>query len=421
LNVALDAVRFPRAGIWGGDSRGFKTRESHKMRKLHLFGGLCVIAFVAIWAGIGEAATINARSGSSADIQAAVNLAKSGDTVAIPSGRFLFTGQVYAPDGIHIKGAGMNSTYLIKNDNLSAFHAMITVDAKTGKPFIFSDMTLQGRLDALQGTNRTTAVTSVTDQGLIIEGAAKNFRVYNSRFTKFLRAGIELVATLGTVRGEQTGVIYQNQFIDNWYTTLGYGIAVDGYPGSWDRTISLGTANAVFIEDNYFELNRHCVTASDGANYVARYNTIKNNYQNAGAFDAHGYNSAWPRGTRSVEIYKNTVTNSIKRLAGVEIRGGSGAIWGNSWSGVSHGVILYLENPPSSHPLTSYAALDQIGYKNDLYLWSNTSSGDTVYLNPTSNAKGIDYWIKQGRDYYLNAISGYKPYTYPHPLRSAGS
>jgi len=392
------------------------------MGKLRLFGGLFVFACAAAWAAAGNAATINARSGSSADIQAAVNLAKTGDTVAIPAGRFLFAGQVYAPDGIHIKGAGRDSTYLIKNDNLGAFHAMITVDAKTGQPFRFSGITMQGRLDALQGTNRTTAVTSVTDQGLVIEGAAKNLQIYNSRFTKFLRAGIELVGNMGTKQGEQTGVIYGNQFIDNWYPSLGYGIAVSGSASSWNRTIYLGTANAVFVEDNYFERNRHCVAADNGANYVARYNTVKNNYQNAGAFDAHGYNPAWPSGTRSVEIYKNVVTNSIQRWAGAEIRGGSGAIWGNSWSGVTHGVILDLENPPSSHPLTTYPALDQIGYKNDLYVWSNTSSGDTVYLNATSNWRGINYWIKSGRDYYLSAISGYRPYTYPHPLRSsAGS
>jgi hypothetical protein len=387
-------------------------------KKIRLFRGLSVVVFAAAWAVAGNAATIAARSGSSADIQAAINKAKTGDTVTIPAGRFLFTGQVYAPDGIHIRGAGRDSTYLIKNDNLSAWHAMITVDAKTGQPFRFSGITMQGRLDALQGTNRTTAVTSVTDQGLVIKGAAKNFQIYDSRFTKFIRAGIEFVGNSGTKQGEQYGVIYRNQFIDNWYTSLGYAIAIDGVPTTWNRTISLGTANAVFVEDNYFELNRHCVTGDNGANYVARYNTVKNNYPYAGSFDAHGYNPAWPSGNRSVEIYKNVVTNSVKRWAGAEIRGGSGAIWGNTWSGVSHGVILNLENPPSSHPLNTYLALDQIGYKDDLYIWGNTSSGDTVYLNATSNWRGISYWIKSARDYYLATKPSYRSYAYPHPLRA---
>ena len=80
---------------------------------------------------------------------AAVIHASTGDTISIPSGRFSFTGTVYARDGIYIRGAGRDSTFLVKSDNTSV--PMIIVDAKTGLPFKFSDITLQGRLDALQG------------------------------------------------------------------------------------------------------------------------------------------------------------------------------------------------------------------------------------------------------------------------------
>jgi hypothetical protein len=140
---------------------------------------------------------ISARSGLATDIQAAVNLAKMGDTVTIPAGTFHFTGQVFAPDGIYIKGAGRDSTYLIKSDNLSEWHGMFTIDAKTGQPFKFSGITLEGRLATLQGTNRTTVVTTVKDQGLVIYGAAKNIQIFDSRFTKFLRAGIEFRGDAG--------------------------------------------------------------------------------------------------------------------------------------------------------------------------------------------------------------------------------
>jgi hypothetical protein len=295
---------------------------------------------------------------------------------------------------------------------------MIIVDAKTGMPFKFSDITMQGRLDALQGTNRTTAVTTVTDGGLYIKGAARNFKIFNARFTKFLRAGIEFQGDAGTVPGEQIGVIYRNEFIDNWYSNLGYGVAIDGSVNAWNRPIALGTANAVFVEDNLFVLNRHCVTSTNGANYVARYNTVRDNYQDSQSFDAHGLSPAWPRGTRSVEIYGNVVTNSITRWAGAGIRGGSGVVWGNTWNGVSHGVVVPREDPPPAHPLTTYPALDQIGNPYDLYIWNNISSGDSVYKNPTTNPLGIDYWLRLGRDYYTTIKPGYLPYTYPHPLRS---
>ena len=389
------------------------------MKKLGRYQVLCLLLSVGLGATPSSGAVIYAKSGYPADLQAAINSAHTGDTVSVPAGRFSFVGSVIAPDGIYIRGAGRDSTYLIKGDNTSNF--MIMVYGTTGgAPFKFSDITLQGRLDALQGSNRTTAVTTVTDGGLYIKGAARNFQIFNARFTKFLRAGIEFQGDAGSSSnwGEQTGVIYRNEFIDNWYINLGYGVAVDGSVKSWNRAITLGTGNAVFVEDNFFDRNRHCVTATNGANYVARYNTVKDNYQDAYAFDAHGLSPAWPRGTRSVEIYGNTVNNSIKRFAGAGIRGGSGVIWGNTWNGVSQGVVLYLENPPSSQPLKTYPALDQIGNPDDLYIWGNVTSAAQIYLNPTSNPYGINYWLKLGRDYFTTAKPGYKPYSYPHPLRA---
>ena len=110
---------------------------------------LCLLFCAAFTAMPAGAAVIHARSGHAADLQAAINSASTGDTISVPSGRFSFTGTVYAPDGIYIRGAGRDSTFLVKSDNSSV--PMIIVDAKTGLPFKFSDITLQGRLDALQG------------------------------------------------------------------------------------------------------------------------------------------------------------------------------------------------------------------------------------------------------------------------------
>ena len=387
--------------------------------RIFLFScGLGAAGALGNFCTLADAAVIHARSGSATDIQAAVNLAKTGDTVAIPAGTFYFKGQVFAPDGIYIKGAGRDRTFLIKSDNLSEWRGMFTIDAKTGRPFKFSGITLQGRLTALQGANRTTVVTPVRDQVLVIYGAAKDFQIFDSRFTKFLRAGIELRGDGGSRPGEQSGVIYNNEFVDNWYQYLGYGVAIDGSAKSWGRKISLGGSDAVFIEDNYFSRNRHCVTSVNGANYVARYNTVVDNYQDAAPFDAHGLTPYWPRGTRSVEIYKNTVSNSITRWAGVSIRGGGGVVWGNSWRGVFHGVDLVIESPPPRQPLSTYPAPDQIGNPDGLFIWGNASSGDDIYKRPTPDPHGIDYWLRQDRDYWLTAKPGYVPFTYPHPLRA---
>src|SRR3954454_18820391 len=114
------------------------------MNKHGVYRVLCLLLFVGIGATASRGAVIYAKSGYPADLQAAINSAHTGDIVSVPAGRFSFAGAVLAPDGIYIRGAGRDSTYLIKTDNTSNF--MIMVDSKTGSPFKFSDITLQGRL-----------------------------------------------------------------------------------------------------------------------------------------------------------------------------------------------------------------------------------------------------------------------------------
>src|SRR5215475_7322962 len=122
-------------------------------RRFALYWALGMAVVVGGFGTPASATVISARSGLAADIQAAVDSAKTGDIVTIPAGTFHFIGQVFAPDGIYIKGAGRDSTYLIKSDDLSEWHGMFTIDAKTGRPFKFSGITLVGRLSALQGAN----------------------------------------------------------------------------------------------------------------------------------------------------------------------------------------------------------------------------------------------------------------------------
>ena len=55
------------------------------MRRQPWIGAWLIIALV-IYAGPGSAELIKAKSGSSTDIQAAVDLAKTGDIIAIPAG-----------------------------------------------------------------------------------------------------------------------------------------------------------------------------------------------------------------------------------------------------------------------------------------------------------------------------------------------
>jgi len=83
------------------------------------------------------------------------------------------------------------------------------------------------------------------------------------------------------VCGDTRGVIDHCKFIENYrlpINSLGYGIAIYGDGDvSWNKPLELGTENAVFVEDCYFEHCRHGVASNDGSKYVFRYNTVTDN------------------------------------------------------------------------------------------------------------------------------------------------
>jgi hypothetical protein len=158
---------------------------------------LIIVIGYCCMAGQGLANNIPARSGTAEDIRIAAAAARSGDTIVIPEGRFAFHGQVFLPDGLALRGAGRDKTWLIKDDRLGEWKPMFSVDCKTGKPFHFSAITLQGAGRDLQTSS--VPADHIQDQGIVLRGNYKDFLIFGSRFSKFSRAGIELVGDDGTV------------------------------------------------------------------------------------------------------------------------------------------------------------------------------------------------------------------------------
>jgi hypothetical protein len=344
-----------------------------------------------------------AASGAAEHIQKAVENAKPGDTIVIPEGQFRFRGQVLVSDGVSIRGAGKDKTVLIKDDRLGIWQPMFDVDCKTGMPFSFSGITLQGKGRESQ---------DIEDQGLVLRGKCRNFRIFGNRFTKFSRAGIELVGDDGSVHGETKGVIFENDFIDNWYSNLGYGIAVNGHPDAWRGSAALGTDEAVFVEDNNFISNRCAIQANNGARYVFRHNKISNNREDSAAIYAHGKTEWWPRGTRSFEIYGNTVKNDETRWAGIVVSGGNGVIFDNDLEGVSHGIVLMID--AEFDPRIRYPYQDQIS---DTWLWQNAANGYPIDRVTLSGEVDVTKFLREGRDFFMRRKPGYQPFAYPHPAR----
>jgi hypothetical protein len=210
------------------------------------------------------------------------------------------------------------------------------------------------------------------------------------------------------VRGAmaQRGVIYNNEFLDNYNSTLrnlGYGIVIFA-DGTWPE-LELGTQNAIFVEDNYMAGNRHHIASNNSARYVFRYNVTQANdlTKDFQQIDAHGYSSA-QRGTRSWEIYNNKFfanTTTGRNFAAIGVRGGDGVIFNNTYGDkITNPVILMAEGGTCG----TYPVQDQI---RQAYI--------SEAVNVTNQCTSM---VVVNRDYFLTARSGYTPYTYPHPLRS---
>ncbi|MBB3222345.1 hypothetical protein [Pseudoduganella umbonata] len=337
--------------------------------------------------------TVKAASCLFPAVQAAVSVAKAGQTVVVPAGDCDWgANQLTVPTGISMQGAGRNLTTIRRTAAVPANTYLIAATCTTSKPVKFSDMTLVG-----------ANLPRSQDRGLGLLYGCVDFVVSNMKFTKFVFAGIEV---RGPVR--QRGVIHDSEFIDNYNTTngsLGYGIVVFG-DGTWPA-LELGSQNAVFVEDNYMSGNRHHIAANNGARYVFRYNYAQATQatKDFSQVDAHGFSSS-PRGTRSYEVYYNKFYANItsgRNLTAVGIRGGDGVVYNNTYGpNIAYPVLLLLEAATCG----TYPVQDQV---------RKAVIAEAV---PNPVMSQCEKSIALNRDYFVQAKAGYKPYFYPHPLRT---
>ena len=305
---------------------------------------------------------IDADTGNNTGIIAAINRASAGDTVRIPEGTWeVSEPTIEVPEGISLMGVrsgGEIKTILKrkeKNDGY-IYEPMLRYSAKkndTSKPFKVSNIKFIGVGSKL---NNRVDDKNITDYGLELEGALKDFIIVNNEFTGFT-VGVHFIPKDGSRKGYPVGVIAKNKFEDIFFLkndekgdapATGYGVSVAGpclgketdFPSckDWDGLFQPGTNNAVFIEDNYFTKTRHAVAGHAGGRYVFRYNEIKDNIYNFTGIDAHGErgNKETPLSTRSYEIYHNLIQGGVNPKDdtpsptwAMGLRGGGGVIFNN--------------------------------------------------------------------------------------------
>ena len=394
-----------------------------------------------------EAATINATSCSQANVQAAVNSANEGDTVIIPAGSCTWTtGIAINNKALTLSGSGKGVTKL--TDGTTTNDPMISIVSVEGKPVRIKDITFQ----ALH-----------SPAAIKIRGTTKTWRVDHCEFLVTTGSYREIGVEADT---PTYGVIDNCYFFNVGNHHVG-DAGISTGDTLWQQPLSLGTANAMFIEDCEFVVTlgnqKNIMDSNNGSRYVFRHNTVHN-----GRIEAHSECYNGKRGTFSVEAYDNTFTSDLAsglwNFTAFSLRGGTAVVYNNAlygkWtyktifidntrtcdSGVCTGQWLndtcdgtgpYDGNLPGGN---GYPCRDQIGRSTDtgrsgtqslepMYEWNNTyydssnnPTNTNFQVNPSYTCANHALHIQANRDYYNDkSRPGYTPYQYPHPLRVPGS
>lgn len=440
----------------------------------NLFHSLAALWLLGVSA---EAATVNAATTSSTDVQSAINSASSGDTVVVPSGSSTWsTGVTVTGKALTIQGAGIGSTNITDNTSSGAWTITCTSTnfvRLTGFTVTASSTHTSNGLYNFQGGAGTTAsVAFRLDHCRVLIGSAITRGVITETIYGLIdHCTFDNTAGSGSVQllsiwGSQDGS-------DNGFTP-------------WKRALTFGTENAVYIEDCAFTAANQDESIQDaygGARYVFRYNTVNNGEVGGG----HGTDSGERRSTHSFEIYNNTyINNSATRIRGGTVRGGTGVFYNNTYGGTggawypitlmyyracpgldqSHwgscdGTIWRLDSATSPNVCSTgggyafdatdketlgayggsftrgfdgtgtggYPGRDQPGFttgqvSEPIYMWSNGSMTMDIYDGGTSPSPALSNYILSGREYIDNGSTpkpGYTSYTYPHPLQGVAS
>jgi hypothetical protein len=415
-----------------------------------------------------SAATINARSCSDADVQAAINSANDADVVNIPVGNCSWSTHVgWENKNVWLRGAGIGETVITRNGEYT-FYVKISNSSKGSHRI--SDMTLAGGV-----TNSVIYITSAS----IAAVPSGRWRVDHIRFDfpTGQRSGVH-------VTGVNYGVVDHNTF--NWRDGIAIRqafflnsecVADSMLYGDFanQQPLDLGTDKFVFVEDNTFIPNDDRPLAgydasSGGGRLVWRYNTL------TGGFVYNHWTRGCEMAAQVMEFYNNTfVGNAGYNAYPMRLEAGTGVFFNNSVQGYNGGspyVVLDDRRAggfggESGLPLSrcdgthawdgnagdpsapGWPCLGQIGRapgkslaqvqagekpaSAPLYFWNNGQEAGCATGGNCTNTVGVyaapAAYIKNTPhpngevDFVDNNTPkpGYTPYVYPHPLVSGSS
>jgi len=310
------------------------------IRVINCLLGIVLLGFIHI--ATAGAAVIDAESCSQEDVQAAIDAAVDGDVVKVPAGECVWTAAVkigetiwttpvtYESKQITVQGAGIGKTIITIGNTSTPNDTAFKVVTAEGKPVRITGFTFQG------------GVGTADKKSMVYIGGEGKWRIDHNKFTNNFG---------NSINASGIGVIDHNTFKMNWAFATEIGGSNDV---SWTDALSLGTENAVYIENNTYSGNGFTFDSVSGGRLVFRYNTVADLHMTVHGTDTSGR----LRSVLSYEVYNNTFTRSVQEWPSVfSIRGGTGVIFNNTVTG-NYRSFVVLQNYRSTDKFKFWGQCD---------------------------------------------------------------
>ena len=370
----------------------------------------------------GGSPTWTAASASQSDVQACVSAASNRDTILVPAGTASYGSPVDIPAGKCVTINGQSAVTITSTLGFTleagSCESRITGFAFTG---------------ASSNTPNTNIVVTTTE-------SSSAGRVDHNTFTN------SAVSIFIQIQGLGPFLFDHNTFSGGPASEEIHILGANpGDETGWTTSVTPGGPNMVFVEDNTFINNGSSSQAicSGVESYYGARTVIRHNTTQFCQVDQHG--TAGYVGARWWEIYDNVFNtpSGWEQCCYMDLRGGSGVVWGNSLSGsnaVTGTIDLRYEEsgtwPQAWQPGSGFngdtTPHNSCGSVNSApaYLWGNDAAMQIYSESPSLVVQNRDYFVSSAQPASMNweesssdtcsTTHNYTPYTYPHPLQSGG-
>lgn len=374
-------------------------------------GWFLVLAFSLVPAPVAPAATVTVGGFTSADVQAAITSAASGDIVFLPAGVYDFATTVTVSKAVTIRGAGV-----LQNVGVVEYGPYITANVSpvwngTPSDCYASDSTLTRLFTVTSPGGVVFENLKITGRTTMTGGA--NYGIYSAGYDSITVIGCELSYCARSIclMNSYQNLIRGCYIHHNNLSGTGYGISLTG------TSMETGGAQAT-IRENEFMADRHDVaTNSPLTSFIIYKNYTHDDDDGAHqpCFEAHPQGMSTLRGVVRDNIFVRTRPLSYK-CGSLEISGNYyDATCGNyDWANGGFGYSSQLGFGEPTHNSVFIPGSEL----HDIYVSGNTNnSGRTevvvsTYTNADAPYNGVTKYVAYNL-YYNGVLWEASHTTYP--------